>query len=343
MMEPVDVAIVGAGPIGLELHIACKRAGLSVLHFDKGQIAQTISWFPPLMRFFSSNERIAIAGVPIQTADQSKCSREEYLAYLRSLVRQFDLKIRTFEPIQQIEKKENTFEITSDLYEANSTYHAKHVVLVTGGTARPRELGIPGENFPHVSHRLSDPHRYFSRRVVIIGGRNSAVEGALRCHHAFAKVVIVSRGSAFDSNSVKYWLLPELKDHIKQKEIDCYFDTVPVAILRNAVALKNLISGKTFEVPCDDVLVQVGFEADMSLFEKIGVRLEGEGQVPQYNEATMETNLEGVYVAGTAVAGTQSSYQVFLENCHIHVDRIVAALTGKESPAMPKGNIELET
>jgi len=342
-MNMVDVAIVGAGPIGLEMHIACRWAGLSVLHFDKGQIAQTISRFPPLMRFFSSNERIALAGVPIQTVDQSKCSREEYLAYLRSLVCQFDLEIRTFEPIQQIEKKKKYFELTSELYGVSQTYRAKNVVLATGGTARPRVLNIPGENFGHVSHSFGDPHRYFRRRVMIIGGRNSAVEAALRCHHAFAHVVMSFRGSAFDSKSVKYWLLPELKAHIKQEEIDCYFNTIPVAILRNSVALKNLKTGQTFEVLCDDVLIQAGFEADMSLFEKSGVILEGKAQVPKHDETTMQSNIEGLYVAGTAVAGTQSSYQVFLENCHIHVDRILAAMTGAAAPAEPEAKLDLET
>jgi len=342
-MKNFDVAIVGAGPIGLEMHISCQRAGLSVLHFDKGQIAETISQFPPLMRFFSSNERIALAGVPIQTVDQSKCSREEYLAYLRSLVRQFELEIRTFESVEQIEKKGGFFELQSEAYGSKHSYRAKRVILVTGGTARPRELNIPGENFPHVSHTYADPHRYFRRRVVIIGGKNSAVEAALRCHHAFADVTMIYRGSEFNGKSVKYWLLPELEVHIKQKEIGCYLDTIPVAIFRNAVALKNLKTGKTFELPCDDVLIQAGFEADMSLLEKSGVHLKTEGQVPEHNDTTMQTNIQGLYVAGTAVAGTQSSYQVFLENCHIHTEKIIAAITGCAAPTTPDANEDLET
>lgn len=342
-MKHSDVAIIGAGPIGLEMHIACKRAGLSVLHFDKGQIAQTISWFPPLMKFFSSSERIAIAGVPIQTVDQAKCSREEYLAYLRSLVSQFELEIQTFEPVLHIEKKNDLFDIETDLYGSTRQYQARHVVLATGGTAQPRELNIPGENFEHVSHNFGDPHRYFRRRMLIIGGRNSAVEAALRCHHAFAHVAISYRRETFDSNSIKYWLLPELKMRIKQKEIDCFFETVPVAIFRNQVALRNLNDGQTFEVPVDDVLILIGFDADMSLFEKCGVVLDSDAQIPQFDPVTMETNIAGMYVAGTAVAGTQSSYQVFLENCHIHVERIIAALTGGPPPDTPDNNLELET
>src|SRR3954468_12596271 len=94
-----DVAIIGAGPIGLEMAVALKRAGVNYIHFDAKQIGYTISWFPPQTRFFSSNERIAIAGVPLQTADQSKASREEYLTYLRSVVLQFELNVQTYEPI----------------------------------------------------------------------------------------------------------------------------------------------------------------------------------------------------------------------------------------------------
>src|SRR4028119_130016 len=87
-VETADVAIVGAGPIGLELAVALKRAGVDYLHFDAKQIGYTISWFPPQTRFFSSSERIAIAGVPLQTPDQGKCTREQYLAYPRGGLQQ---------------------------------------------------------------------------------------------------------------------------------------------------------------------------------------------------------------------------------------------------------------
>src|SRR3954466_4647492 len=113
MTRSTDVALVGAGPIGLEMAVALKRAGVDYQHFDAKQIGYTISWFAPQTRFFSSNERIAIAGVPLQTADQSKASREEYLAYLRSVVTQFDLKINTYEPLIGVERREREFVLTT--------------------------------------------------------------------------------------------------------------------------------------------------------------------------------------------------------------------------------------
>ena len=342
-MRHTHLAIVGAGPIGLELAIACKRAGIDYLQFDQGQIAETISWFPPLMRFFSSNERIALASVPIQTVDQSKCTREEYLAYLRGLVVQFDLDVHTYEAVVGVERRDGGFRLRTQLRGEEQAYQAQHVVLATGGTARPRRLGIPGEDLPHVRHALGDPHRYFRRRLLVIGGRNSAVEAAMRCHHAFARVALSYRQDSFDPESIKYWLLPELKSYIKQDEIHCHYRTQPQAITPTHVSLQDLDSGAVVDVPADEVLVLIGFLADMSLFADAGVEFVGSDQVPAFDEQTMQTNVPGLYVAGTAAAGTQQSYQLFLENCHIHVDRIVAAVTGASPPQPLEPNPEPES
>src|SRR3954469_24016681 len=100
-----DVIIVGAGPIGLEMAVALKRAGVDYLHLEAKQVGYTISWFAPQTRFFSSNERIAIAGVPLQTPDGGKCTREQYLTYLRGIVEQFDLQVNTYEPVVGIQKR----------------------------------------------------------------------------------------------------------------------------------------------------------------------------------------------------------------------------------------------
>src|SRR5437763_3510145 len=113
MTTRTDVAVVGAGPIGIELAVGLTRAGIDYIHFDAKQVGQTISWFAPQTRFFSSNERIAIAGVPLQTPDQNKATREQYLAYLRGIVQQFDLRINTYEPVVGIERSEEGFALAT--------------------------------------------------------------------------------------------------------------------------------------------------------------------------------------------------------------------------------------
>jgi thioredoxin reductase (NADPH) len=333
-VESTDVAVIGAGPIGLELAVALKRAGVDYLHFDAKQIGYTISWFAPQTRFFSSNERIAIAGVPLQTWDQSKSTREEYLAYLRQIVIQFDLKVRTYEPVVGIERRGDGFALTTNPSDGPKTIHAKRIVLCTGGTDRPRRLNVPGEDLPHVSHYFQDPHTYFRRRLLIVGGKNSAVEAALRCHHAGADVSLSYRRDQLNASSIKYWLLPEINGLIGADKIHGYFGTMPRQITPSHVTLCRssycTASDSTNDraLPFDFVLLLIGYEADLSLLKKAGVELRGDCQAPVFNEHTMETNVPGVYVAGCAVGGTQDKFAIFLENCHIHVPRIVAALTG---------------
>src|SRR2546421_506415 len=172
-MEKTRVAIVGAGPIGLELAVALKQEGIDYLQFDQSSIGATIAWYPLQMQFHSNAERLAIAGVAIQTADQQKPTREEYLAYLRAVVLQYDLKIRSYERVESIKPGFH-------LRTSRETIHAHNVVIAIGSMHRPRLLNIPGEESPNVAHYFREPHVYFGQKVVIIGGKNSAIEAAIR-------------------------------------------------------------------------------------------------------------------------------------------------------------------
>jgi thioredoxin reductase (NADPH) len=323
-----QVIIVGAGPIGLELHVVLKQLGVDVLHLEAGAIGQTVTWYPKQASFFSSPERIAIAGVPLNTPDQTKATREQYLAYLRGVVQQFDLPIATHEPVRRAERRgDGTFAI----HTKQRTATCDHLVLAIGDMHLPRELGIEGEDLPHVSHYFDEPHGYFQRDLLIVGGRNSAAEAALRCHRAGANVALSYRGDSLDDNGIKYWLLPELKALIKANEIAYYPETEPVAITDTSVTLKKG-SGTVSEVAADHVLLLTGYRQDKTLFEMLGVELIGENRSPSIDTQTMQTNVERVYIAGTAAAGTQQRFKLFIENCHVHAAKIAQAITGDAAP-----------
>ena len=333
--EHAEVGIIGAGPIGIELAVALKKAGIDYLHFDAKQIAYTISWFAPQTKFFSSNERIAIAGVPLDTPDQNKATREQYLSYLRSIVRQFELDVRTYEPVVGIARVADGFTFTTHPRGGRRAYRVNKLVLVTGGTDHPRKLNVPGEDLPHVSKYFQDPHTYFGKELLIIGGKNSAVEAALRCHHAGAKVSMSYRREQLPQKSIKYWLLPEITHLFETGRVKNHFPTQPVAITPTHVTLRPMTDGHTVDVPADFVLALIGYEQDNTLFKIAGVKIVGDCGAPAYDDRTMETNVPGLYVAGTAVGGTQDKYTVFIENCHVHVDRILASLTGHAPPPAP--------
>lgn len=355
-MLETDVFVVGAGPIGIELAVALRRAGVGYVHVDAGQIGATMQWWAPGTQFFSSPERISIAGVPLLTPNQQKATREEYLAYLRGVVEQFDLEIRTYERVVGIERagegggsgaKENEgaspgramsrFEVATRGRRGERRYRARRLVLAIGDMQRPRLLGIPGEDLPHVSHYLRDPHEYFRAEVLIVGGKNSAVEAAIRLYRAGARVTLSYRGGELDEKRVKYWLLPEIKWLIDKGRIAWLPRTAPVRISAGGVELARTdkagcaVAGEPgAALDPDFVLLLTGYEQDPTLFELAGVELVGERRRPRHNYATMETNAPGVYVAGTASAGTQTGgVKEFIETAHVHVDRIVAAITGK--------------
>jgi thioredoxin reductase (NADPH) len=356
-----DVAIIGAGPIGLELAACLKRAGVDYIHFDARQIGYTLTWWPRNTSFFSTTERLAIAGVPIQNNHQQRITGEAYLAYLRAVVEQFDLKINTYEQVIAIKRAgdfatadtesmqgnrvdyfsvasvrsvANAFVLTTRRLAGERLYSARQVVLAVGDMHWPNRLHIPGEDLPHVSHYFRDSHDYFRRRLLIVGGKNSAAEAALRCWRAGARVTVSYRRAQLDQQRVKHWLLPDIEAQFEAGTIGFLPETTPVEITPTHVVLMptpdgRLNGGAPIKHETDFVLLNTGFRGDQSLLEMAGVELRGENRVPVFDAATMETNVPGVYLAGTVAAGIQQRYTLFVENCHEHAGKIVQAITGR--------------
>jgi thioredoxin reductase (NADPH) len=325
----MQVAIIGAGPIGIELAVALKRAGVETLHFDAHQIGHTISWWPRHTPFFSTTERIELAGFPIPNTDQGRVTGEAYLAYLRAIVETMDLKINTYEPVVAIHNNDEEFILVTHPPSGEVHYRADKVIIAIGDMHRPNLLGIPGEDLPHVDHYFVEPHRYFRKKLLIIGGRNSAAEAALRCWRAGAQVTISYRRTTFDERSVKHFILPDLLTQIELGTIAFLPETVPLEV-RPALVVLQASDGKTFQQPADFVLMMTGFLGDMGLLQAAGVNLVGESLAPQHNPETMETNVTGIYLAGTVAGGERKKrYTYFIENCHVHVTRIVHHLTGE--------------
>lgn len=352
-MEKTQVAIVGAGPIGIELAAALARRGISYVHLEAGQIGGTIAWYAPYTTFFSSSDRISIAGIPLLNASQTKATREQYLTYLRGVVQQLKLPIRTYQRVRDVERGgggEFVLRIASSEHAVGGPEEASKaaaqgdelpplaadkLVLAIGDMHRPRLLKVPGETLPHVSHYFADPHKFFGKRVLIVGGKNSAVEAAIRLQRVGCDVTLSYRKETLDEKRVKYWLLPELKGLIKRGLIKFAARSEVLQIERDHVLLRCVQAEQRIEA--DFVLLLTGYVQDGTLFERAGVALEGEGRRPVYKRATMETNVPGLFVAGTAAAGTQiGGVKEFIETSHIHVERIVAALCGEEAPADPE-------
>jgi thioredoxin reductase (NADPH) len=339
--EKTQVAIIGAGPTGVELAVALTQAGIPFLLFDAGQIGQTIAWWPKHTRFFSTSERIAIPGLPLTIFDQQHPTNDDYLAYLRGVVQQFDIQVHAYEPILDVQHlSDGDFMLITEKKGIRQYYQAAFVVLATGGMAEPRMLNIPGEDLPHVSHYLNDPHDYFQQELLVVGGRNSAVEYALRCWRAGAKVTLSYHKPELLKTSIKPVLLQDLETVVREGKLRFLPGTVPVEITMQEVLLAatdEFGTQKADEIthlPFDFVLLCTGYQADMTLFSQLGVDLLGTEHTPRYDPETMESNVPGVFVLGTAAGGTQSKFMHFIETSHAHVPKILAAIQKRLAGAM---------
>lgn len=327
--DQCEVAIIGGGPIGVEMAITLERLNVSYILFEAAQLGDAFMKWPPETHFFSTPEHVALAGIPVHNLDQRPITGEQYLAYLRTLVEAFDLNLHNYEPVTAIRPFPEQFLLTTKHRTGPRTYACRYVIAATGGMAGPRMLHIPGEDLPHVTHYFPGPHPYFRTRLLIVGGRNSAVEAALRCWRAGAASVAISyRRTSFNFDRIKPHLSVDLKDRLDKGEISFFPATVPAEITPDYVALAPVADGEQVKYPADFVYLATGFEADMSLLVNAGVKLSGQENAPVFDPNTMETNVPGLFVAGTAAGGTQERFTYFISTSHDHVAKIAKAITG---------------
>ena len=319
-----DIIIVGGGPCGLAAGIEAAKAGLSHLILDMGSLTESIRQYPRRMRFFSTAENIEIGGLPFAISDV-KAGRDEALQYYRKAAAYYNLNFELFQEVWDVQKTEDLFTVTTT---TGTQYQAHKVIMATGYFTRPRWLNIPGENLPHVSHYYDEPFKYSFTNVVIIGASNSAVEAALELYRHDVNVTIVHRGDDFRS-TVKYWLVPDVKNRVKEGRINTVFDSVVTQIDEKSVTINNLKTGDETQLPADFVFVLTGYIPDAALLTRCGIDLNSETQVPVYDKETFETNVPGLYVCGTVLAGIYTE-KVFIENGREHAQAIIDHIVGRE-------------
>ncbi|MFA6456657.1 MAG: YpdA family putative bacillithiol disulfide reductase [Bacteroidota bacterium] len=313
----VDVIIIGAGPSGLAVAIEAQKNGLQYVVIEKGGIVNSLQNFPAEMTFFSTPELLEIGNIPFTSA-QMRPSRAEGLEYYTRVAEYYNLNCRYFEHVTSVARSGDLFSVkTSKAY-----YEARNVVLATGYYDNPNYLNIPGELFPKVSHYYDEPYRYYRQNVLVIGAKNSAAIAALELFRHGARVTLVHRGEKL-SEKIKYWILPDLENRIKEKSITALFNTQVLSIMENRVRLKN--TDGEFEIENDFVFALTGYHPDYEFLRTCGIELNPEDNSPKRNPDTLETNVQGLYVAGSIVAGKNNN-SIFIENGRLHGEIIVKGI-----------------
>lgn len=317
----VDIAVIGAGPAGLAAACACQDHNLSYVLLDRRGLAQSFTEYPDTLRFFSPPDEMEIAGVPLPVAGGEKPTRQQYLAYLRGVVRARGLTLSTWETVCACRTcDDGTFvleTVPTSAAERGRRIHAGNVVLAVGLWHEPVSLGVPGSQRPTVFSTLHDPTPFCQHDVLVVGNGNSALGAALSLVEAGARVSLSTRRPPKSYRcGVRPFVKRNLDFAVDERKLALYDNTLVTEIgafhatlqpveyigeddLSEGSSKDYRPAGEPFSVPCRFVFTLLGHRPDTAFLHDVtGLELRGDGR-PVCNTETWETSVPGIYAAGS--------------------------------------------
>ncbi len=323
MKKPLDILIIGAGPIGIACALEAQKNNLSYVVIEKGTIVNSLYNYPANMTFFSSSDKLEIDEIPFISSN-AKPNKREALEYYRRIATSHKLKIHLFEKVVDIGSQETVFEVVTE----KSNYFTTNIILATGFYDIPNYLRVPGENLSKVYHYYNDPHYFSGQDIIVVGASNSSVDAALEIYRKGGRVTMVIRGEQIGER-VKYWVRPDIINRIEEGSITALYNTEITEIRKDNVDILSK-NGEKRTIKNDFVLALTGYKPDFQFLEKLGVYLSKDAKkLPDYDTTTMETNIKGVYLAGV-ICGGMETHKWFIENSRIHPKRIVKSILAKK-------------
>ncbi|MBW2936683.1 YpdA family putative bacillithiol disulfide reductase [Aureisphaera sp. CAU 1614] len=321
MKKEKDVLIIGGGPIGIACALECQKNNLDYVVLEKGALVNSLYNYPLNMTFFSTSEKLEIGGIPF-ISNNPKPHRDEALEYYRRVAKSFELNIHLYEKVLSVEKKDDFFHIESN----KNQYAAKNIIIATGFYDIPNLLNVPGEQLPKVSHYFKEAHPYVMQKTMVVGASNSAVDAALEIWQKGGDVTMIVRGPNIGER-VKYWVKPNIENRIEEGSIKAYFNAEIKEIRESEVIISTPEGDIT--IPNDFVIALTGYQPNLEFLRNIGISLSEDGKyLPQYNPESMESNVEGVYLAGV-ICGGMETHKWFIENSRIHAAMIASDIVKK--------------
>src|SRR6476646_1371767 len=318
------IIIIGGGPIGLACALEAKKAGLDYLILEKGTLVNSLYNYPVNMTFFSTSERLEIGGIPF-VSNNPKPTRPEALEYYRRVALSNHVNIHLFENVTEVktqvtnDKDQGTFRVTTN----KNVYTANYIIITTGFYDIPYKLNVPGEDLQKVTHYYKDPHFYAFQKVIVVGASNSAVDAALETWRKGAEVTMIVRKDQIGPR-VKYWVKPDIINRIQEGSIKAYFNSTIKEIREGEVDIQTPDGLMT--IKNDWVIAMTGYQPNLDFLQSLGIHLsDDEVKKPAYDEASYETNVRNVFIAGV-ICGGMNNHRLFIENSREHAEKVIQAI-----------------
>lgn len=317
----LDIIIIGAGPIGIACALECKKRNWNYLVIEKGALTNSLFNYPLNMTFFSTSEKLEIDNIPF-ISNNPKPTRNEALEYYRRVVTSNQLNIKLYEEVSTIKKINDDFNIET----SKNQYKAKKVIIATGFYDIPNFLDVPGEDLSKVFHYYKEAHPFTLQNIAVVGASNSSVDAALEIYRKGGNVTMIVRGESIGER-VKYWVRPDILNRIEEGSIKAYFNSEITTIGTDFIEIKTPEGNK--KLPNDYVIALTGYQPNFKFLDQAGIKFsEDKKHIPNYNPDTMESNVEGLYLAGV-ICGGMETHKWFIENSRIHAKLIAEDIASK--------------
>jgi len=316
--ETLDLLVVGAGPAGLAAACAAQDAALRYVVVERRGPVQSLVEHPQQIRYFSPADEMAVGGVPFPVRGGHKPTREDALAYYRAVAASRSLNLATWEEVVDVSRDGDDIFVVRSVRRAagegeNVTRRARFLLVCSGTFPNPRALDAPGGDLPKVFSRLDEATPFFGRNVLVAGGGNSAATAAMTLAEAGARVTLAMRRPPRDFQShLRPFIVRDLTIMADEKRLTLVSGVEVAHVTPTHVLLKSsgyVACGEEEKTPPPDpallagpltndfVFALLGHTADRALFSHLGVPLAPDG-LPVYDEATAETPVPGLFVAG---------------------------------------------
>ena len=256
-----DVLIVGAGPAGIAASLRSIENKLNYLTLEQDEVGGTVAKYPRQKLVMTSPVEFPMYG----KFKKTELSKENLLQFWHTVMERADFKVHTGEKVDEIRKgADGVFDVIT----AKGQYRANAVILALGRTGTPRKLGVKGEELAKVMYRLIEADHYTSKKILVVGGGDSAIEAAMGLGHQHGNSVTLSyRKDSF--SRIKERNAQRMEECIRKGKVKVVFNSVPVEFKSGAALLD--VSGSQQEIPNDFVWIFAGGEPPSAFLKKIGV------------------------------------------------------------------------
>ncbi|MCM2675451.1 NAD(P)/FAD-dependent oxidoreductase [Alkalicoccobacillus plakortidis] len=277
-----DITIIGGGPTGLfaAFYAGMRKAKVKIIE-SMPQLGGQLSALYPEKYIYD------VAGFP-------KVKAQDLIEQLTIQAQQFNPEIVLEQAVSELTKQDDeTFIITTD----KETHYSKAVIITAGaGAFQPRRLQLEGAEAyeqTNLHYFIKDLSEFAGKRVVVLGGGDSALDWSLMLEPLAKEVTIVHRRDKFRAHEHSVQLLEESNVNIVTPYEITGLNGENGAITQVELSEVKGEGKKTIDV--DALIVNYGFVSSLGPIKEWGLEIEKNSIVVN---TKMETNIKGIYGAG---------------------------------------------